>query len=102
MAKRNDFTKRAEDLLAARRDSAQRLGDLLETKSEQLAAIATTDTKIEAAVTECIQAGWKPAELLEIGAPKSAMPRRQTRTARLEHRTITPTGTGAPTEERNE
>jgi hypothetical protein len=86
VARKTDFTKRAEELLTARRASVQRLGELLDTKTEQEAALAQTNANIEKAVIECLDAGWKPTELTEIGVPKSAMPRRQSRTAKLEPR----------------
>lgn len=91
MAKKNDFAKRAEDLLTARINTAHQLGELLNIKAEQEAAVADTVTSIEKAVTECLGAGWKPAELIEIGVPKNlATPRRTTRNPKTEPHPPTP------------
>lgn len=87
MAKKNDFTKRANDFLAARLDPVKRLGELLDARAEKEAELQTLDADIEKAAQSCIEAGWKPAELTELGVPRSALPRRQTRTATLEPRT---------------
>ncbi|MFN6548396.1 hypothetical protein [Mycolicibacterium nivoides] len=89
MAKKNDFTKRANDYLATRLGPVQRLGELLDAKAEKEAELKDFDAAIEKAVQECIEAGWKPAELTELGVPKTSIPRRQTRTATLEPRTPT-------------
>ncbi|ETB46491.1 hypothetical protein O981_27895 [Mycobacterium avium 10-5560] len=86
MAKKNDFTKRANDFLAARLGPVQRLGELLDVKAEKEAELKDCDANIEKAVLECIEAGWKPAELTELGVPRSALPRRQGRSAALEPR----------------
>jgi hypothetical protein len=83
----NDFAKRAEDLLTARRDAVAELGDLLATRDEQAAALADTDARIEKSITACLEAGWKPNELTDIGVPKTAMPKRPGRSAAIEPRT---------------
>ena len=75
MAQKNDFAKRAEDLLSARRDAVQQLGELLDQKAAQEAALAKIEGQIEDAVAECLSAGWKPTELSEIGIPRSSMRR---------------------------
>ncbi|KAA1250700.1 hypothetical protein F0Q45_08375 [Mycobacterium simiae] len=87
MAKKNDFTKRANDFLTMRLGPVQRLGELLDAKAEKEAELKDCDAAIEKAVLECIEAGWKPAELTELGVPKTAIQRRQPRTATLEPRT---------------
>jgi hypothetical protein len=86
VARKNDFTKRANDFLSARLEPMQRLGELLDAKAEKEAELKTLDADIEKAAQSCIEAGWKPAELTELGVPKAALPRRQTRTASLEPR----------------
>ncbi|WP_342314704.1 hypothetical protein LIX17_26025 (plasmid) [Mycobacterium avium subsp. hominissuis] len=86
MAKKNDFTKRANDFLSSRLGPVQRLGELLDAKAEKEAELKDCDANIEKAVLECIEAGWKPAELTELGVPKTALPRRQQRSATLEPR----------------
>lgn len=86
MAKKNDFTKRANDFLSSRLGPVQRLGELLDAKAEKEAELKDCDANIEKAVLECIEAGWKPAELTEIGVPRTALPRRQQRSATLEPR----------------
>jgi hypothetical protein len=83
----NDFAKRAEDLLTARRDAVAELGELLVTRDEQAAALADTDARIEKSITACLEAGWKPNELTDIGVPKTAMPKRAGRSAAIEPRT---------------
>lgn len=87
MAKKNDFTKRANELLTARMDPVKRLGELLDAKAEKEAELTSLNSDIEKAAQSCIEAGWKPAELVEIGVPRASLPRRQTRTAALEPRT---------------
>ena len=87
MAKQNDFTKRANELLTARLDPVKRLGELLDAKAEKEAELRSLDSDIEKAAQSCIEAGWKPAELTDLGVPRAALPRRQTRTAALEPRT---------------
>ncbi len=84
MAKKNDFTKRANELLTARLDPVKRLGELLDAKAEKEAELKSLDSDIEKAAQSCIEAGWKPAELTDLGVPRAALPRRQTRTAALE------------------
>lgn len=86
MAKKNDFTKRANELLAARLDSVKRLGELLDAKAVKEAELKSLDSDIEKAAQSCVEAGWKPAELVDLGVPRAALPRRQTRTAALEPR----------------
>ncbi|PJE03544.1 MAG: hypothetical protein CK429_32570 [Mycobacterium sp.] len=86
MAKKNDFTKRANDFLSSRLGPVQRLGELLDAKAEKEAELKDCDANIEKAVLECIEAGWKPAELTELGVPRTALPRRQQRSATLEPR----------------
>lgn len=86
MAKKNDFTKRANEFLTTRLGPVQRLGELLDTKAEKEAELRDCEADIEKAVLECIEAGWKPAELTDIGVPRSALPRRQARNAALEPR----------------
>lgn len=86
MAKKNDFTKRANDFLTARLGPVQRLGELLDVKAEKEAELQDCEADIEKAVLECIEAGWKPAELTELGVPRAALPRRQGRSAILEPR----------------
>ncbi|OMC33647.1 hypothetical protein A5739_07125 [Mycobacterium colombiense] len=98
MAKKNDFTKRANELLTARLDPVKRLGELLDAKAEKEAELKSLDSDIEKAAQSCIEAGWKPAELTDLGVPRAALPRRQTRTAALEPRTDSkdqPSGEGA-------
>ena len=87
MAKKNDFTKRANELLTARLDPVKRLGELLDAKAEKEAELKSLDSDIEKAAQSCIEAGWKPAELVDLGVPRAALPRRKTRTAALEPRT---------------
>lgn len=87
MARKNDFTKRANEFLTARLDPVQRLGELLDAKAEKEAELKSLDADIEKAAQACIEAGWKPTELTDLGVPRSALPRRQTRTAALEPRT---------------
>jgi hypothetical protein len=84
VVKKNDFTKRANDFLTTRLGPVQRLGELLEAKADKEADLKNCEADIEKAVLECIEAGWKPAELTDLGVPKTAIPRRQTRTATLE------------------
>lgn len=86
MAKNNDFTKRANDFLSTRLGPVKRLGELLDAKAEKEAELKDCEADIEKAVLECIEAGWKPAELTELGVPKTAIPRRHSRTAVLEPR----------------
>lgn len=92
MAKKNDFTKRANDFLSSRLGPVQRLGELLDAKAEKEAELKDCEANIEKAVLECIEAGWKPAELTELGVPRSALPRRQQRSATLEPRTAGDSG----------
>ncbi|RFZ07578.1 hypothetical protein DSM43518_03320 [Mycobacterium marinum] len=80
MAKKNDFTKRANDFLTARLGPAQRLGELLDAKAEKEAELYDCDAAIETAALQCIEAGWKPAELGQLGVPRTALPRRHART----------------------
>lgn len=87
MAKKNDFTKRANEFLSTRLGPVQRLGELLDAKAEKEAEIQDCEASIEKAVLECIEAGWKPAELTKLGVPRTAIPRRQPRNAALEPRT---------------
>ncbi len=87
MAKKNDFTKRANEFLSTRLGPVQRLGELLDAKAEKEAELKDCEASIEKAVLECIEAGWKPAELTELGVPRNAIPRRQSRNAALEPRT---------------
>lgn len=75
MAKKNEFAKRADDLLANRRNTVAALGELLDQKSEQEAQLADTNDRIEKAVAECLASGWTARELAEIGVPR-ANPRR--------------------------
>jgi len=91
VAQKNDFAKRAEDLLAARRDAVQHLGELLEQKWVQEAALAKIDGQIESAVAKCLSAGWKPAELSEIGVPRTGK-----RRARPDKPASAPTASGTP------
>lgn len=87
MAKKNDFTRRANEFLSTRLGPVQRLGELLDTKAEKEAELQNIEASIEKAALECIEAGWKPAELTELGVPRTAIPRRQSRNAALEPRT---------------
>ncbi|MBY6388552.1 hypothetical protein HG717_32230 [Rhodococcus erythropolis] len=87
MAKKNDFTKRANEFLSTRLGPVQRLGELLDTKAEKEAELQDIEASIEKAALECIEAGWKPAELTNLGVPRTAIPRRQPRNAALEPRT---------------
>lgn len=87
MAKKNDFTKRANEFLSTRLGPVQRLGELLDAKAEKEAELQDCEASIEKAVLECIEAGWKPAELTKLGVPRTAIPRRQPRNAALEPRT---------------
>jgi len=86
VAKKNDFTKRANEFLSTRLGPVQRLGELLDAKAEKEAELQDCDAAIEKAVVECIEAGWKPAELTELGVPRTAIPRRHARSAILEPR----------------
>lgn len=70
MAKKNDFTKRANELLTARLDPVKRLGELLDAKAEKEAELRSLDSDIEKAAQSCIEAGWKPAELTDLGVPR--------------------------------
>ena len=84
--KKNDFTKRANEFLSTRLGPVQRLGELLDTKAEKEAELQDCDAAIEKAALECIEAGWKPTELTELGVPRTAIPRRSPRSATLEPR----------------
>ena len=57
MAKQNDFTKRANELLTARLDPVKRLGELLDAKAEKEAELRSLDSDIEKAAQSCIEAG---------------------------------------------
>lgn len=93
MPKKTDFIKRADEFLAGRLEPVQRLGELLDTKTEQEAALSNTNAAIEKAVRQCVEAGWKPAELATLGVPKAALPKRQQRATTPKTRTPQPAAT---------
>lgn len=70
MAKKSDLAKRAENLLQDRLTSVGALGELLDKKAEQEAALADTDAAIDKAVQACVEAGWSQKELKELGVDR--------------------------------
>lgn len=89
VAKKSDLAKRAENLLQDRLSSVHALGELLDKKAEQEAAIADTDAAIDKAVQACIEAGWTQKELRDLGVDRPAGRGRRAG-AVLERRNSTP------------
>jgi hypothetical protein len=77
MAAKNVFAKRAESLLNRRVETVTNLGELLELHDRKHAELDDLDEQIGKATTECVAAGWTTAELIEMGIPKVAKPRRR-------------------------
>lgn len=71
VAKKSDLAKRAENLLQDRLTSVGALGELLDKKAEQEAALADTDAAIDKAVQACVEAGWSQKELKELGVDRA-------------------------------
>jgi hypothetical protein len=70
--KKSDLAKRAENLLQDRLSSVDALGELLDKKAEQEAALADTDAAIDKAVQACAEAGWTQKELKDLGVDRPA------------------------------
>lgn len=70
--KKSDLAKRAENLLQDRLNSVDALGELLDKKAEQEAALAATDAAIDKAVQACLEAGWTQKELKDLGVDRPA------------------------------
>jgi len=66
----NPLAKKAKDLLAARMATVEQLGGLLEDKRKKEAELDDLSNSIDKAITQCLDAGWKPDELAQLGIPK--------------------------------
>jgi hypothetical protein len=64
------IAKKAKDLLAARIATVEQLGALLEDKRKKEAELADLANNIDKAITQCLEAGWKADELVQLGIPK--------------------------------
>lgn len=70
MADDNNLAKKAQALLDARLDTVKHLGNLLDTKAKKEKELADLAEAIDKAITQCVDAGWKPDELAQLGIPK--------------------------------
>lgn len=66
----NNLAKKAQALLAARLDTVKQLGNLLDQKAGKEKELADLADSIDKAITMCVDAGWKPDELAQLGIPK--------------------------------
>lgn len=66
----NPLAKKAKDLLAARMATVEELGKLLDQKAGKEKELADLADSIDKAITMCVDAGWKPDELAQLGIPK--------------------------------
>ena len=66
----NPLAKKAKDLLAARMATVEQLGGLLEDKRKKEAELDDLSNSIDKAITQCLDAGWKPDVLAPLGIPK--------------------------------
>ena len=76
----NNLAKKAQALLDARLDTVKQLGNLLDQKAKKEKELADLADSIDKAITMCVDAGWKPDELAQLGIPKPGK-RRATKTA---------------------
>ncbi|MDQ1248841.1 MAG: hypothetical protein QG597_3215, partial [Actinomycetota bacterium] len=65
MADDNNLAKKAQALLDARLDTVKQLGNLLDTKAKKEKELADLAEAIDKAITQCVDAGWKPDELAQ-------------------------------------
>jgi hypothetical protein len=70
MADDNDLSKKAEALLGARMATVKELGALLDKKAKKEKELVDLTEAIDKAVTQCVEAGWRPDELAQLGIPK--------------------------------
>ena len=82
----NTLAKKAQALLDARLETVKELGSLLDQKVRKEKELADLADSIDKAITQCVDAGWKPDELAQLGIPKPGK-RRQPKPA------TTPAGT---------
>ena len=70
MADDNNLAKKAQALLDARLDTVKQLGNLLDQKAKKEKELADLAESIDKAIAQCVDAGWKPDELAQLGIPK--------------------------------